>query len=212
MPSDLYHTLLSAVSSFDQGVSALKLNVLRDTDGNPSRPTRTAAVLVPILDKPEPEILLTVRSEFLPQHPGQVSFPGGAVDHADRSAISTALREAEEEIGLDFSQVSPLGFLDRVDTNSDYRVLPVVGLVRASFVWKPDYREVSEVFTVPLKLAVNHNEYSHVEVDHEGKTIVVSSLHWQGHRIWGITAAILMNLGNRLENSIHGTTGFTHQQ
>jgi len=212
MPSDLHHTLLSAVSSFDQGVSALKLNVLRDTGGNPSRPRRTAAVLVPILDKPEPEILLTVRSEFLPQHPGQVSFPGGAVDHADRSAISTALREAEEEIGLDFSQVSPLGFLDRVDTNSDYRVLPVVGLVRSSFVWKPDYREVSEVFTVPLKLAVNRNEYSHVEVVHEGKTIVVSSLHWQGHRIWGITAAILMNLGSRLENSIHATTGFTHRQ
>jgi 8-oxo-dGTP pyrophosphatase MutT (NUDIX family) len=212
MPSDLHHTLLSAVSSFDEGVSALKLNVLRDTAGNPSRPRRTAAVLVPILDKPEPEILLTVRSESLPQHPGQVSFPGGAVDHADRSAISTALREAEEEIGLDFSQVSPLGFLDRVDTNSDYRVLPVVGLVRSSFVWKPDYREVSEVFTVPLRLAVNRNEYSHVEVVHEGKTIVVSSLHWQGHRIWGITAAILMNLGNRLEHSIHGVAGFTHQQ
>ena len=212
MPSDLYHTLLSAVSSFDQGVSALKLNVLRDTAGNPSRPRRTAAVLVPILDKPEPEILLTVRSELLPQHPGQVSFPGGAVDRADRSAISTALREAEEEIGLDFSQVSPLGFLDRVDTNSDYRVLPVVGLVRSSFVWKPDHREVSEVFTVPLNLAVDRNEYSHVEVVHEGKTIVVSSLHWQGHRIWGITAAILMNLGNRMENSIHGTAGFTHQQ
>ena len=212
MPSDLHHTLLSAVSSFDEGVSALKLNVLRDTAGNPSRPTRTAAVLVPILDKPEPEILLTVRSESLPQHPGQVSFPGGAVDHADRSAISTALREAEEEIGLDFSQVSPLGFLDRVDTNSDYRVLPVVGLVRSSFVWKPDYREVSEVFTVPLRLAVNHNAYSHVEVVHEGKTIVVSSLHWRGHRIWGITAAILMNLGNRLEKSIHGVAGFTHQQ
>ena len=212
MPSDLHHTLLSAVSSFDQGVSALKLNVMRDPAGNPSRPNRTAAVLVPILDKPEPEILLTVRSEFLPQHPGQVSFPGGAVDRTDRSAISTALREAEEEIGLDFSQVSPLGFLDRVDTNSDYRVLPVVGLIRSSFVWKPDYREVSEVFTVPLKLAVNRNEYSHVEVVHEGKTIVVSSLHWQGHRIWGITAAILMNLGNRMENSIHGMAGFTHQQ
>jgi 8-oxo-dGTP pyrophosphatase MutT (NUDIX family) len=212
MSSDLHHTLLSAVTSFDQGVSALKLNVMRDPAVNPSRPNRTAAVLVPILDKSEPEVLLTVRSEFLPQHPGQVSFPGGAVDRTDRSAISTALREAEEEIGLDFSQVSPLGFLDRVDTNSDYRVLPVVGLIRSSFVWKPDYREVSEVFTVPLKLAVNRNEYSHVEVVHEGQTIVVSSLHWQGHRIWGITAAILMNLGNRMGNSIHGMVGFTHQQ
>ena len=198
MPSDLHHTLLSAVSSFDQGVSVLKLNALHKPGDTSSRPKRTAAVLVPVLDKPEPEILLTVRSEFLPQHPGQVSFPGGAVDRSDRSAISTALREAEEEIGLDFSQVSPLGFLDRLDTNSDYRVLPVVGLVRSSFISKPDHREVSEVFTVPLRLAVNRDEYTHVEVIHEGRKIVVSSLYWQGHKIWGITAAILMNFGDRM--------------
>ena len=212
MPSDLHHTLLSAVSSFDEGVSSLKLNVLRNPDGKLSRPKRTAAVLVPVLDKPEPEILLTVRSELLLQHPGQVSFPGGAVDRTDRSAIATALREAEEEIGLDFSQVSPLGFLDRLDTNSDYRVLPVVGLVRPSFVWRPDHREVSEVFTVPLKLAVNRSEYSHQEFVSEGRTIVVSSLHWQGHRIWGITAAILLNLGSRLESSISDDDGLIHRQ
>ena len=101
MSSELHHTLLSAVSPFDQGVSALKLKVLRNTSEYPSRPNRTAAVLVPVLDKPEPEILLTVRSELLLQHPGQVSFPGGSVEHTDRSAVSTALREAEEEIGLD---------------------------------------------------------------------------------------------------------------
>ena len=212
MSSDLHNILLNAVSPFDQGVSALKLNVLRNAGENLSRPGRTAAVLVPILDKPEPEILLTVRSELLPKHPGQVSFPGGAVDRTDRSAISTALREAEEEIGLDFSQVSPLGFLDRVDTISDYRVLPVVGIVRPSFVWKPDLREVSEVFTVPLKLAVNRSEYSHREIRHEGKTHIVSSLHWQGHRIWGITAAILLNLGSRLESSRCETTGLDQGQ
>jgi hypothetical protein len=80
-------------------------------------------------------------------------------------------------------------------------VLPVVGLVRSSFVWQPDHREVSEVFTVPLKLAVNYNEYSHREMTSDGKTVMVSSLNWQGHRIWGITAAILLNLGNRLGNS-----------
>jgi 8-oxo-dGTP pyrophosphatase MutT (NUDIX family) len=209
MPSDLHNTLLNAVSPFDQGVSTLKLNVLRDPRRDLSRPNRTAAVLVPVLDKPEPEILLTVRSESLLQHPGQVSFPGGAVDQDDRSAVSTALREAEEEIGLDFSQVSPLGFLDRLDTNSDFRVLPVVGLVRPSFIWQPDKREVSEVFTVPLKLAVNYHEYSHEEFVHEGETIVVSSLHWQGHRIWGITAAILLNLGNRLDRSTSDVDGIT---
>jgi len=204
MPSELHHRLLRAVSPFDKGVSALKLNALRNTD---TRPNRTAAVLVPILDKAEPEILLTVRSELLLQHPGQVSFPGGSVDQTDRSAVSTALREAEEEIGLEFSQVSPLGFLDRLDTISDYRVLPVVGLVSASFVWKPDLREVSEVFTVPLELAVNYREYSHEEVIRDGKTMVVSSLHWNGHRIWGITAAILLNLGSRMERSIRETAG-----
>ena len=92
MPSDLYHALLNAVSPFDQGVSSLKVNAFRSTGNELPRPARTAAVLVPILDKPEPEILLTVRSEWLPNHPGQVSFPGGAVDRTDRSPISTALR------------------------------------------------------------------------------------------------------------------------
>jgi len=202
MPSDLHTILLDAVSPFDEGVSALKLRVLRDPRGDLSRPNRTAAVLVPILDKPEPEVLLTVRSERLPQHPGQISFPGGAVDPTDRSAISTALREAEEEIGLDFSQVSPLGFLDRLDTISDYRILPVVGLVKPSFVWRPDEREVAEVFTLPLELAVNHSEYSHQEIHRDGKAYTISSLQWQGHKIWGVTAAILLNLGSRMKNSV----------
>lgn len=201
MSSDLYLTLLKAVSPFDMGVSPLKLNALPNTGGGRLRPQKTAAVLVPILDKPNPEIVLTVRSEELPTHPGQVSFPGGAVERKDRSAISTALREAEEEIGLDFSQVSPLGFLDRLDTISDYRVLPVVGLVRPSFVWRPDEREVAEVFTVPLELAVDRNEYTHHQFVHNGHPAVTSSLHWQGHMIWGITATILLNLGSRLGKS-----------
>jgi len=202
MQPDLHTILLDAVSPFDEGVAALKLRALRDPRSKLPRPNRTAAVLVPILDKPEPEILLTVRAEHLPQHPGQVSFPGGAVDSADRSAISTALREAEEEIGLDFSQVSPLGFLDRLDTISDYRVLPVVGLVRPSFVSRPDIREVAEVFTVPLELAVSHDDYSHEEVHRFGKTYTLSSLQWQGHTIWGVTAAILLNLGSRMNKSV----------
>lgn len=202
MQIEFYKLLIRAVSPFDDGVSTLKLNVLRglSKNGYLSRPNRTAAVLVPVLDKPEPEILLTVRSETMLQHPGQVSFPGGSVEETDRSAISTALREAEEEIGLDFSQVSPVGFLDRVDTISDYRVLPVVGLIRPSFVWKADHREVADVFTVPLKLAVDRNAYTHENIEHNGQLAVVSSLVWQGHRIWGITAAILLNFGSRLKN------------
>jgi len=199
MPFEFHQSLLNAVSPFDQGVTALKLNALRNPNENQTRPNRTAAVLVPILDKPEPEVILTVRSELLPQHPGQVSFPGGRVDQSDRSAISTALREAEEEIGLDFSQVSPMGFLDRLDTISDYRVLPVVGLVKPTFTWRPDKREVAEVFTVPLSVAVDHSKFTHKEVEYLGKSVTISSLTWQGHKIWGVTAAILLNLGSRLE-------------
>jgi 8-oxo-dGTP pyrophosphatase MutT (NUDIX family) len=203
MPPDLHSALLRAVSPFDQGVAALKVRPLRATDSKtPVRPNRTAAVLVPILDLPEPEIILTVRSETLEHHPGQVSFPGGSAERADQSAISTALREAEEEIGLSASQVSPLGFLDRLDTISDFRVLPVVGLIKPPFVWNPDLREVSEVFTVPLRVAINRAEYSHEEIARGGKSVVISSLHWGGHRIWGVTAAILLNLANRIDHSL----------
>lgn len=211
MPSELRNILLKAVSPFDQGVSALKLNVLRSPNKNFSRPNKTAAILVPVIDKSEPEILLTVRSHLLLQHPGEVSFPGGAVDRKDSSAVTTALREAQEEIGLHVSQVTPLGFLDRVDTVSDYRILPVVGMIQPSFVWRPDEREVSEVFTVPLKLAVDRNEYTHEEVIHNGKNVVISSLYWQGHRIWGITAAILLNLGRRMGSSNCETVVVTEQ-
>jgi 8-oxo-dGTP pyrophosphatase MutT (NUDIX family) len=202
MSFEFHHTLLNAVSPFDEGVASLKLNVLRNSSEYRTRPSRTAAVLVPILDKPEPVILLTVRSELLPHHPGQVSFPGGAVEQSDRSAISTALREAQEEIGLDFSQVSPIGFLDRIDTISDYRVLPVVGLVKPSFVWQPDKREVSEVFTVPLNVAIDHNRFTHKKTVYMDKSVTISTLNWQGYKIWGVTAAILLNLGSRMKGRV----------
>jgi len=198
MPTDLYHALLNAVSPFEKGVSGLEVRALGDQGTGQVRPGRTAAVLVGVLDKPEPEVLLTVRAETLPQHPGQVSFPGGAVDQSDQSAISTALREAEEEIGLNFSQVSPMGFLDRLDTISDYRVLPVVGLIDPSFVWHPNEHEVSAVFTVPLRLAVDYDQYTHHRYEVDGETGTTSSMFWQCHLIWGITASILLNLGSRL--------------
>lgn len=182
--------------------------MLRSADGQAIRPKRTAAVLVPVLDIPDsPEILLTVRSRRLQQHPGQVSFPGGAVDGQDRSAVSTALREAEEEIGLDFSQVSPLGFLDRLDTISDFRVLPVVGLVKSDFISQPDAREVEEVFTIPFAHATDYHAYTHEKVELNGQSFELSSLQWQGHRIWGVTATILLNLGKRLQQTKHVQRG-----
>jgi ADP-ribose pyrophosphatase YjhB (NUDIX family) len=127
--------LLDAVSPLESGVRALRVDGYRPPNGNDYRPRKTAAVLVPFLDLPEPELVLTRRADHLPQHPGQVSFPGGAAEEDDRSAVQTALREAFEEIGLPPELARPIGFLDRMDTISDYRVLPVVALVTPSVCW-----------------------------------------------------------------------------
>jgi 8-oxo-dGTP pyrophosphatase MutT (NUDIX family) len=114
--------LIAAVSSLESGVRGLSVNGYRPPDSEDYRPSKTAAVLVPFLDLPEPELVLTRRADHLPQHPGQVSFPGGAAEDDDGSAVQTALREAQEDIGLPPEAARPIGFLDRMDTISDYRV------------------------------------------------------------------------------------------
>lgn len=197
MPESWQNLLKSSVSPLSEGVQHLRVLRLRPGGGEDARPRRTAAVLVPILEQAEPAIILTRRAENLNSHPGQVSFPGGAAEKGDRSAVLTALREAEEEIGLDPDAVCPIGFLDRVDTVSDYRVLPVVALVRQPPPWKPDRREVEEVFTLPLERALDPSAYSQREIGREGKRHVIYSMDWQGKQIWGITAAILLNLAWR---------------
>ena len=98
--NDWRSRLLAAVSPLESGVRGLQVSGFRPPDSEAHRPSRTAAVLVAILDLPEPELVLTRRADHLPQHPGQVCFPGGAAEDNDRSAVQTALREAQEEIGL----------------------------------------------------------------------------------------------------------------
>jgi 8-oxo-dGTP pyrophosphatase MutT (NUDIX family) len=194
--------LLDAVSPLDSGVSGLQVSGYRPPDSDTYRPSRTAAVLVPILDLPDPEVVLTRRADHLAQHPGQVSFPGGAAEEDDRSAVQTALREAHEEIGLPPEAAQPIGFLDRMDTISDYRVLPVVALVSAPVVWAPDHQEVAEVFTVPVSIALDRQRYQGRAVSRDGRTYTIWSLDWEGYNIWGATAAMLMNLITRLEHSV----------
>jgi len=198
--------LLDAVSPLESGVRALRVDGYRPPDSNDYRPGKTAAVLVPFLDLPEPELVLTRRADHLPQHPGQVSFPGGAAENDDRSAVQTALREAFEEIGLPSDLARPIGFLDRMDTISDYRVLPVVALVAPSVIWRPDEREVAEVFTVPASVALDRGQYSERHVEHGGRRYTIWSLQWKDYTIWGATAAMLMNLITRMEQ----TSGHEH--
>jgi len=192
--------LLEAVSPFESGVRPLQIIGYRPQGDQSYRPTRTAAVLVPLLDLEEPEVVLTRRADHLQSHAGQVSFPGGAAEDQDSSAVQTALREAFEEIGLPPDQARPIGFLDRMDTVSDYRVLPVVALVDPPVEWVLDYREVAEVFTVPLSVAIDRNRYTQRQVIREGSKHTLWSMEWEKYTIWGATAAMLMNLAHRIEH------------
>lgn len=191
--------LLDAVSPLDAGVRHLEITGYRPPGDQAFRPNRTAAVLVPLLDLPEPEVVFTRRADHLPNHAGQVSFPGGAAEENDVSAVQTALREAYEEIGLPNKVTRPLGFLDRMDTISDYRVLPVVALVTPPVSWVLDEREVAEVFTVPLSVILDAEQYEAKTSQWQGNEYTLYTLHWQGQKIWGATAAMLMNLIQRMQ-------------
>lgn len=138
-----------------------------------------------------------MRARHLAHHPGQVSFPGGAAMDSDASGVLTALREAEEEIGLSIDAVEPIGFLDRVDTVSDFRVLPVVGLARPSGPYALDPNEVDDMFTVPLSVILDEQAYQAMPIERDGCRRTVYRLDWQGRDIWGITAEILRDLARR---------------
>lgn len=199
--TDWQGRLRAAVSPLDSGVGKLEIRGYRPAGQQFYRPRRTAAVLVPLLNLVHPEIVLTRRADHLPHHGGQVSFPGGAAEEHDPSAVHTALREAFEEIGLPADQTTPLGFLDRLDTISDYRVLPVVALVQPPVIWKPDLREVAEVFTVPLAFVLNLEHYENRPVLRAGVEYSIWYLQYERHTIWGATAAMLLNLAMRLRDT-----------
>ena len=197
----------AAVSPLDSGVAKLEIRGFKPPGQVSYRPRRTAAVLVPVLDLDEPELVLTRRADHLPQHAGQISFPGGAQESNDPSAVHTAMREAFEEIGLPADRTTPLGFLDRLDTISDYRVLPVVALVQAPVLWRPDLREVAEVFTVPFSHVMNMELYENRPVNRGGIEYSIWYLQYERHTIWGATAAMLLNLAKRYHLTEKEVTG-----
>jgi 8-oxo-dGTP pyrophosphatase MutT (NUDIX family) len=161
-------------------------------------PRRPAAVLIGIRDDREQNVLLTLRTDTLQQHAGQVAFPGGRVEPDDVDVVATALRESHEEIGLDASMVTPLGFLETFETISGYSVTPVVARVSADAVLKPDPGEVAEVFEVPFAFFLEPANLRRYTMDFRGhRRDMVEFLH-AGYRIWGVTAAILFNLLKRM--------------
>ncbi len=162
------------------------------------RPIRPAAVLVPVVDHPEPTILLTQRAQHLPDHPGQVSFPGGKIDKSDASPCDSALREAEEEIGLDRSYVEPLGYLDLYMTTLGYRIVPVIARVKPGFALTLNTSEVDLTFEVPLRFLMDQNNVQRHSRDWQGMTRHYYAITFDGRYIWGVTAGILRNLHERI--------------
>jgi len=157
-----------------------------------------AAVLIAVTERDEPSVLLTVRNAELRRHAGQVAFPGGRIDPEDGGPVAAALREAEEEIGLPASSVDIVGVADRYRTVTGFDITPVVGVVPPDLVLVPHAAEVAAVFEVPLALLLEPANFAERTVFWEGRERSYFELMWDDHRIWGATAAMIVNIGRRL--------------
>lgn len=196
--SQLPHSALHRLSVVAQALHQLdhpisQIPLMSKAPLSPRKP-RPAAVLIPIHRIPEPSILLTVRSLRLQHHPGQIAFPGGAADQTDQGPAATALREAWEEVGLPSAQVQPLGYLDRLDTISGYRVVPVIAQVEGEYSLRLDPAEVDSVFYLPLSIALDAAAYQFEAREHLGQHFHLPVLQFQQWRIWGATAIMLWRL------------------
>jgi 8-oxo-dGTP pyrophosphatase MutT (NUDIX family) len=162
------------------------------------RPIRPAAVLVPIVDRPEPTVLLTQRTTELSSHAGQIAFPGGKIDPGDESPLAAALREAGEEIGLDRRLVHPIGYLDLYMTRLGYRIVPTVARIEPNFELAINAAEVHDTFEVPLAFLmqpINHQRHSR---EWNGMVRHFYAIPFADRYIWGVTAGILRNLHDRI--------------
>lgn len=165
----------------------------------PERKLRAAAVLVAVCAGVDgPSVLLTKRASGLQHHPGQIAFPGGKIDDTDATPEAAALREAQEEVGLDPALVTVLGRLAAHETVTGYSVTPILGLVRDDFSTRPEAGEVDEVFRVPL---VHLTDLSRFRVERRrwlGQWRYYYAVPYGPYYIWGATARMLRGLAERL--------------
>jgi 8-oxo-dGTP pyrophosphatase MutT (NUDIX family) len=159
--------------------------------------TRPAAVLIPVIDRPEPTVLLTQRTE-LPSHPGQIAFPGGKIDPHDVTPADAAMREAQEEIGLPRELIEPIGYLDLYLTFSGFRILPTVARVGPGYKLVLSEAEVADAFEVPLAFLMDAQNHALHSRDWKGVTRRYYAMPFGERYIWGVTAGILRNLYERL--------------
>jgi 8-oxo-dGTP pyrophosphatase MutT (NUDIX family) len=165
----------------------------------PAAPGKPAAVLIGVVGNPSgATMLLTRRSTALRNHSGQIAFPGGRIDPGDYGPLGAALREAEEEIGLDQAHVTPLGYLDLYLTNSGFCVAPVVALVEPGFGLTINPAEVDEVFECPLAFLMDPANHRRESREWRGAMRSYYAMPFGDHYIWGVTAGILRTLYERI--------------
>ncbi len=164
-----------------------------------TRPGVDAAVLVAVTDRPEPGLILTKRPDSMRKHPGQVAFPGGRVDEGDADIVAAALREAQEEIALPPEFAELVGLADRYHTITGFDVTPVIVVIPPDLDLHPNEEEVEAIFEAPLSYVLDAANHAKRMVDWDGSERHYYEMHWDGFRIWGATAAMLVNLSRRLQ-------------
>jgi 8-oxo-dGTP pyrophosphatase MutT (NUDIX family) len=181
-----------------------------DEDGNtnenlrleqllPPNGWKMAAVLVPVVARePEVTVLLTLRTSHLNAHGGQIAFPGGKIEEGDATPVETAMREAEEEVGVPRALVTPLSLLDLHNTGTGFRIIPVLALVDPAIQPVPHPAEVAEIFEVPLSFLMEKENHKEQLRDWRGRSVRFYAMEYEQRYIWGATAAILRNLYERL--------------
>ncbi|MGJ5179913.1 CoA pyrophosphatase [Bradyrhizobium oligotrophicum] len=179
-------------SSGDSGTDRMLEIIARE------QPIRPAAVLIPVVDRPEPTVLLTQRAPNLSSHAGQIAFPGGKIDVTDASPLDAALREAEEEVGLDRSFVDPIGYLDVYGTAFGFRILPTVARVQPGFTLEINAGEVDDAFEVPLAFLMDPANHQVHSKEFRGMERSYYAMPFAERYIWGATAGILRVLYERI--------------
>jgi 8-oxo-dGTP pyrophosphatase MutT (NUDIX family) len=178
--------------SGDQGTDRMLGIIARE------QPIRPAAVLIAVVDHPQPTVLLTQRAAHLNDHAGQISFPGGKIDPTDASPLDAALREADEEVGLDRSFIDPIGYLDLYATSFGFRILPTLARVRPGFRLRINEAEVDDAFEVPLSFLMNPANHQVHSKEFRGVERTYYAMPFAERYIWGATAGILRVLYERI--------------
>lgn len=189
-------TLFDRLAALFEEGHARDIELLQDAMAPPEN-LRAAAVLIAVTDRADPGVLLTHRPLTMRSHAGQAAFPGGKLDPGE-DAVAAALREANEELGIDPRHVQVIGTSDPFRTRTGYDITPVLAVVPPDLPIVPNAEEVAEWFEPPLEYVLDPANHVPRTVEWEGAPRSYFEIVWQRHRIWGVTAAIIGNLSRRM--------------